>query len=111
MPYSLVVTLPLCVIFAPVIHSISKDKWEDWRVVIKKAENMEENERLVNCQNYAAMNPGTISVLQLPVELIPSPQYLLLLSRRWWSDVIGMCYMCVILLPQKEKMGNTLDIP
>lgn len=29
MPYLLVVTLPLCVIFAPVIHSVSKDKWED----------------------------------------------------------------------------------
>lgn len=82
MPYHLVATFPLYVIFAPVIHSISKEEWEDWRVVIKKAENMEENERLINCQNCSAMSLRTISALQLPMELTPLPQYLLLLSKR-----------------------------
>lgn len=91
MPYHLVATFPLYVIFAPVIHSISKEEWEDWRVVIKKAENMEENERLINCQNCSAMSLRTISALQLPMELTPLPQYLLLLSKRWWSGVTDIC--------------------
>jgi len=62
--------------------AISKEEWEEWRMVINREENIEENKRLIHFQNYAAMSPGTISVLQLPLELIDSLQYLLLLSRR-----------------------------
>lgn len=89
-------------IFAVVIHAISKEEWENWRVVINRAENMEGNERLINCQNYAATSRGTISVLQIPAEINPSLQYDVLLSRRLWSDVIGLCHICDILLPQKD---------
>lgn len=56
------------------------------------------------------MSPGTISVLQLPVELNPSLQNHLLLSR-WWSDVIGLCYICNIFLPQKDYFSDVFDIP
>lgn len=89
-------------IFAVVIHAISKEEWENWRVVINRAENMEGNERLINCQNYAATSHGTISVLQIPAEINPSLHYHVLLSRRLWSDVIGLCHICDILLPQKD---------
>lgn len=64
---------------------------------------MEENEKINKCLNYAAMSPGNISVLQCtsaPVELIPSLQYLLLLSRRR-SYVIGI-YVCHPFTSERE---------
>lgn len=69
-----------------------KGRMERQDCCINKKENMEENERGINFQNYAAMSPGATSVI--PANLIPSLQYLLLLFRRWWSDVIGLCHVC-----------------
>lgn len=70
MPYLLVITFPLRVIFVSLIHSISEEEWEDWKVAINRAENMEENKILINCQNYAAMSPGIITVMSVALSLI-----------------------------------------
>lgn len=85
LPYHLLVTSRcMWFLFLWSIPSQKKSgKIEGW--YINKTENMEENERLINCHSCASMSPGTIRVLQFPVGLILLSQYLLLLSKRWWE--------------------------
>lgn len=100
MPYLLVITFPLRVIFVSLIHSISEEEWEDCKVAINRAENMEENKILINCQNYAAMSPGIITVMSVALSLITkSPSAFQKMMELWdWH----MSYLCHSFTSERE---------